>query len=169
MDVIPETPKVSLPVSSSPWEAPKPEDSACSRERIEAHLPPLLPRHTCDRLELPFSCDAILSGYEDLHLPGSYQFTMWGKMTPDDILTEHVVDIHRIEADFRDAFERNQASSSQTYGVNKHFSTRSLVQKRLSIYNWNPGHRRGKADGISIPYEKLLKMSNTKSFMNDFT
>ena len=133
-DVLPETPKVSLPVSSSPWEAPIPEVSVCSRECIEAPLPPLQPRPTCDRLELPFSCDAILSGYEDLHLPGSDQFTMWGKMTPDEILTEHVVDIHRIEADFRDAFERNQASSSQTYGVNKYFSSQSPVQKRLSIY-----------------------------------
>ena len=41
--------------------------------------------------------------------------------TVDEILTEHVVDIHRIEADFRDAFERNQASSSQTFGFNKYF------------------------------------------------
>ena len=40
-------------------------------------------------------------------------------MTPEEILTEHVVDINRIAADVRDAFERNQASSSQTYGVNK--------------------------------------------------
>ena len=37
-------------------------------------------------------------------------------------MTEHVVDIHRIESDFRDAFERNQSSSSsQSYGVNKYF------------------------------------------------
>ena len=54
-------------------------------------------------------------------------------MTSDEILTEHVVDIHRIKADFRDAFERMQASSSQASGVK---------QKRLSIYNWNPGPRR---------------------------
>ena len=40
-------------------------------------------------------------------------------------------------ADFRDAFERNQFSSSQSCGVNKHFSSQSPVQKRLSIYNWN--------------------------------
>ena len=114
----------------------------------------------------------MLSGYEDLLLPGS------DKMTPCEIMTEHVVDIHRIEADFRDAFERNQASSSQTYGVNKHFSSQSPVQKRLSIYNWNRGPRRGKEDAIEkqitgkwhlITYKKLLTMSNTKSFMNDFT
>ena len=76
-DVIPETPKVSLPVSSSPWRPPKNEDTACSRERIEAPLPPLQPRPTRERLELPFSYDAILSGYEDLVSSGSDQFTMW--------------------------------------------------------------------------------------------
>ena len=76
-DVIPEIPKVLLPVSSSPWRPPKNEDTACSQERIEAPLPPLQPRPTCERLELPFSCDAILSGYEDLVSSGSDQFTMW--------------------------------------------------------------------------------------------
>ena len=76
------------------------------------------------------------------------QFTMWGKMSAEEILTEHVVDIHRIEADFRDAFERNQSSSSQSYGVNKYLSYQSPKQKRLSIYNWNPGPRRGKEDAI---------------------
>ena len=79
--VIPETLKVSMPVPSSPWGPPKNEDSACSRERIEAPLPPLQPRPTCERLELLFSCDAILSGYEDLVSSRSDQFTMWGKMS----------------------------------------------------------------------------------------
>ena len=74
------------------------------RNTFEAPLLPLQPRSTCERLELPFSCDAFLSGYEDLHLPSSDQFTMWGEMTSDEILTEHVVDIHRIQADFRDTF-----------------------------------------------------------------
>ena len=157
----------------------KPEVSACSRERIEAPLPPLQPRPTCDRLELPFSCDAILSGYEDLHLPGSDQFTMWGKMTPDEILTEHVVDIHRIEADFRDASERIQASSSQTYGVNKYFSSNHLCRRGGSAFTTGtlgPDEVRNmlsrnklQESGISLPYKKLLTMSNTESFMNDFT
>ena len=79
--VIPETLKVSMPVPSSPWGPPKNEDSSCSRERIEAPLPPLQPRPTCERLELLFSCDAILSGYEDLVSSRSDQFTMWGKMS----------------------------------------------------------------------------------------
>ena len=91
-DVIPETPKVSMPVSSSPWGPPKNEDTACSWEHIEAPLPPFQPRPTCERLELSFSCDAILSGYEDLVSSGSDQFTMWFKMSPQEILAEHVQD-----------------------------------------------------------------------------
>ena len=43
-------------------------------------------------------CDAILSGYEDLDLPGSDKFTFWGRMSAEEILTENVNDIHRIEA-----------------------------------------------------------------------
>ena len=35
-----------------------------------------------------------------------------------------------------------------SYGVNKYFSSQSPVQKRLSIYNWNPGPRRGKGDAF---------------------
>ena len=131
------------------------QHTACSCERIEAPVPPLLPRPTCERLELTFSCDAILSGFEDLVSPGSDQFTMRGTITPDEMLSEHLVDIHRTEADFRDAFERIQSSSSQSYGVNKYFSSQSPVQTRLSIYNWNHGPQRGKADAI----EKQLQES----------
>ena len=76
-DVIPETPEVSMHVPSSSSGPAKNEDSASSREHIEAPLPPLPPRPTCERLELPFSCDAILSGYEDLASSGSDQLTMW--------------------------------------------------------------------------------------------
>ena len=60
----------------------------------------------------------------------------------------HEVDIQRATADFREASERRPVTSSQTHGANKHFSTQSLVQKRLSIYNWNPGPRRGKKDAF---------------------
>ena len=69
-------------------------------------------------------------------------------MSPQEILAEHVVDLHKVVADFRDVFERIQPSSSQSYGVNKFFSSQSLSQKRLSIYNLNPGPRRGKEDAI---------------------
>ena len=63
--LIPETPRVTSPVPSSQREAPKPEISACAPEHIEAPLPPLQPPPTCERLELPFSDDEILSGFED--------------------------------------------------------------------------------------------------------
>ena len=43
-------------------------------------------------------------------------------MSHQEILAEHVVDIHKVVADFRDALERIQSSSSQSYGVNKYFS-----------------------------------------------
>ena len=101
-----------------------------------------------ERLELPFSSDDILSGYEDLVSSGSDRFTMWGKMSPHEVLAEHVVDIHKVMVDFRDAFERRQSSSSQTYGVNRYFSSQSHVQRRLSIYNWNPWPRRGREDAF---------------------
>ena len=109
-------------------------------------------------------------------MPSSDQFTMWGKMTTDEILTEHVVDIHRILADFCDASERRQASSSQASGVNKFFSSQSPMQKRLSVYMWNPGPRRGGKDAIEkqiagkwhlITLPEALNMSNTKFLMND--
>ena len=103
---------------------------------------------TCVRLELPFSCDALLSGYEDLVSSGSDHFTMWGKMSPQKILAEHVVDIHKVVADFHDAFERTSVILFSVIWRQKYFSSQSPVQKRLSIYSWNPGARRGKEDAI---------------------
>ena len=46
-----------------------------------------------------------------------------------------------------DASDRNQSSSSQSHGVNNYFSSQSPVQ-RLSIYDWNPRHRRGREDAF---------------------
>ena len=99
-DHIPETPRVTLPVLSSHGEALEPEISASPQEHNEAPLPPLPSRPTCERLELPFSGDDILSGFEDHRLPRSDQFTTWCTMTPEEILAEHVVDFRRIAADF---------------------------------------------------------------------
>ena len=93
------------------------------------------------------------SGYEDLNLPGSDQFTMWGKMTPDEILTEHVVDIYRIEADFRDAFRKNLKTGTLGPDEVKQMLSRNKLQE----------------SGISLPYKKLLNMSNSKSFMHNLT
>ena len=158
-EVISETPGVSKLASSSPWEPAKPHDEAFVWERIEAPLPPLRPRPKCDfmhprqlspfpdRLVLPFSNEVILSRYEELDSSGNDLFTSWVKMSEHEILVQHV-DIERATAEFREAYERKHATSCQTNRANKHFSTRSIVQKRLSIYNWNPGPRRGKEDAF---------------------
>ena len=121
-------------------------------ERIEAPLPPLRPRPRCnfihprqlspfpERLELPFSNDEILSGSEDIVSSGTLNGSRW---TLTRSWYNPMVDVQRASADFREASERRPATSSQTNHANKHFSTRSLVQKRLSIYN-----RRGKEDAF---------------------
>ena len=60
-------------------------------------------------------------------------------MSEHEILVQHMVDIQKATADFREASERQLATSSHTKSVNKHFATRSIVRRRLSIYNWKPG------------------------------
>ena len=90
----------------------------------------------------------ILRGYDDIVSQESDHFTAWVNLNPHEVLAQHMVDIHRAAADFREASERRPATSSQTHGANKHLSTQSLVQKRLSIYSWNPGPRRGKEDAF---------------------
>ena len=47
---------------------------------------------------------------------------------------------------FEKHHKRRPATSSHTNSVNKHFATRSIVQKRLSIYNLNP--ESGKEDAF---------------------
>ena len=173
-DVIPETPKVSMHVPSSPWGPPKNEDSACSRERIEAPLPPLLPRPTCERLELPFSCDAILSGYEDLVSSGSDQFTMlntkksllntwltFTKLLPTSVMLlnafSHPLLSLMVSTNSFPLYHlcrRGSAFTTGTLGSDE-------VRKMLS-------RNKLQESVISLPCKRLLSMSNTKFFMNDF-
>ena len=97
-------------------------------------------------------------------------------MTPEEILAEHVLDIRRIAADFLDAFERIQTSSIRASGVNKFFTSQSPLQRRLSVYNWNPEPRRGTEDAIEKQIAgkwhlitlQLLTTSTTQSYMNAF-
>ena len=86
-DCIPRTTRISKQCDPVPCEPTKPRDKAYFWERLEAPLPPLWPRSKCnfihpqqlspflERLELPFSSDAILSGYEDLVSSGTDHFT----------------------------------------------------------------------------------------------
>ena len=134
-----------MPVPSSQEKHQSPRFLLLLRKRIEALLPLLRPGPTCERLELLFSDDDILSGFEDHHLPRSDQFTMWSKMTSEESLPEHVVDIHRIAADFRDAIERIPTPSTRE---STGFSLLSLLWRRLSVCNWNPGLQRSTEDAI---------------------
>ena len=108
-DCIPETPRQ---FDSLPWEPTRPQDKTCFWERIEAPLPLLRPRpkYNCihprqlspfpERLELPFSNDEILCGCEDIVSSGSDHFTAWVKVSPHEVLVQHMVDIRRATADF---------------------------------------------------------------------
>ena len=159
-EYIPVTPRTSKHSTSLPWETAKPQDKACFVERIEAPLPPLRPRPKCnfihprqlspfpERLVLPFSNDEILSGYEEFDSSGTDLFTSWVKLIEHEILVHHMVDIEKATAEFREASERKHAASSHMNSSNERFATRSIVQRRLSTYNWNPGPRRGKEDAF---------------------
>ena len=59
-----------------------------------------------------------------------------------------MVDVQKAVAEFREASARRHDTSSQEYHFDNNVPNRSPVQKRLSIYNWNPGPRRGKEDKI---------------------
>ena len=139
------------------WKLSGTQGAASFWERTEASLPP--PRPKCnfrhpkqlnpfpERLELPFPIEEILSGYEDIVSPGTDQFTTFVKTDPDATSVRHMVDVWKASAEFREASEKRHDTSSQAYRFEK-LPNRSPVQKRLSIYNWNPGPRRGKEDAF---------------------
>ena len=180
-EYIPVTPKASKQFTSRPWETAKPQDKGYLSERVEAPLPPLQPRPKrnfihprqlgpfIERLVLPFSNDEILCGHEDIVSSGTDHFTTWVKMSEHEILAEHMVDIHKAAAEFREASERRPAPSSHMNSSSKHFATRSFVQRRHRIYNWNPGPRREKKmpsnklqeGGISLLCKKRLTTLTT--------
>ena len=60
----------------------------------------------------------------------------------------HMVDAHRAAAEYREASERKLDGSSLVHHVDRRAASRSARQRRLSIYNWNPGPRRGKEDAF---------------------
>ena len=111
-DCIPETTRISKQCDLVPCEPTKPRDKAYFWERLEASLPPLRPRPKCnfthprqlspfpERLELPFSSDEILSGYEDIVSSGTDQLTAWAKMDPHEVLAE-TCGRHATKADSR--------------------------------------------------------------------
>ena len=90
----------------------------------------------------------MLSGFEGIVSSGTDQFTAWVKTDPHATLARHTVDVQKATANFREASERRHDTPSQTNRFSKNTSNRSPVQKRLGIYNWNPGLRSGKEDAF---------------------
>ena len=86
-----------------------------------------------ERLELPFPCEEILSGYEEVVSFSQDRYTTWVK-------ADHV---RKAVAEFREASARRHDTSSQEYHFDNNVPNRSLVQEELSIYSLNPGPRRG--------------------------
>ena len=152
----PAAPRSAEQPDALTWEPVGPQGTASFWEGPEAPLPPLRPRCNFihpkqpspfpERMELPFPSEEILSSFEHIVSSGTDQFTAWVKTNPDAILVRHMVDVQKATADFREASERRHDTSSQAYRFNKKLPIRSPVQKRLSIYNWNPGPGRGKED-----------------------
>ena len=101
-----------------------------------------------ESLKLPFPNEEILSGFEEIVSSGTEKFTAWVKTDAHATLVRQMADVQKATADFREASERRHDTLSQTNGFNKAASNRSPVQKLLSIYNWNPGLRRGKEDAF---------------------
>ena len=150
----PPTPRPSRQPNSLPWEPTRPQDKAYFWERIEAPMPPSRPRCTfthprqlspfLERLELPCSNDELLSSYEDILSSRTDQFTAWVKMNPHEVLIQHMVDIQRATADFREASERRPATSSQTkcqqtfcYPI-----TCAEEAQHLQLEPWDPTRKR---------------------------
>ena len=101
-----------------------------------------------ERLKLPYPDEEIFSGYEEDVSLTRDGFTACLKADFETILERHAVDIRRALAEFREASARRHDTSYQEYHFDNNVPNRSLVQKRLSTHNWNPGPRRGREGAI---------------------
>ena len=99
-------------------------------------------------VKLPCADGEILSGYEEDVSFIRDRFSTWVKADPNDTLERHVVDVRKAFAEYREASVRRQDAPAQEYIFDSSVPNRSSVQKRLSIYNWNPGPRRGREGAI---------------------
>ena len=68
------------------------------------------------------------------------------------------VDIRKVPAEYREAAVREQESPAREYFFDNSVPNCSSVQKRLSIYNWNPGPRRGKEGAVEKQIAKKWHM-----------
>ena len=97
-----------------------------------------------ERLKLPYPDEEILSGYEEDVSFKRDGFTAWVKAQSETVSERRAVDIGKAHAEFREASARRHDTSHQENHFDNNVPNCSLVQRRHSIYNWNPGLRRGK-------------------------
>ena len=131
-----------------PWdsvEAPLPPPSPRDRANVTHPLPSCV---ELELLDLPFSTSYILSGYEDDVIVRNDSFTLWTRIKIEELLVLHMVDAHRAGAGYREGAERKPDTSSPVHQTVRHATAFSTKQKRLSVYKWNPGARRGNADAF---------------------
>ena len=158
------------------WELLGPQGTASFWERTEAPMPPPKRRYNFihpkqlspfpERMKLPFSSEEILSGYEDVVSSSQDLYTTWVKTDPDVTSERHMVDIQKAVADYREAAARRQEPTTQEYFFDTNMPKRSYVQKRLSIYNLNPGSQlkgKSQASGALSPCRRRLIMSTMNS------
>ena len=100
-----------------------------------------------ERLELPFPDEEILSGYDEDVPFIRDRFTTSVKADPNTTVERHVVDVRKALAEYREASVRRHDTSAPEYYFDGSVPNRSSVQK-LSIYNWNPGPRRGREGAV---------------------
>ena len=80
--------------------------------------------------------------------PYGMVFSAWVKTDPETILRRHVVDAKGFYPAFCEAPARRHDPSFQKYRFYDEVPNRLTEQRRLSVYNWNPGPRRGKEGAI---------------------
>ena len=148
-------------------------------ERTEAPLPP--PRIRCnfihpkqlspfpERLNLPFSYDETLSGYEDIVSSGTDQFTTWVKTDPDATLVQHMVDVQNAVAEFREASVRRpryifsglplRQKTCLIVRLCKSDSASTTGIQDLDVGRKMPLRSKSQASGMSSRHKKHLNMS----------
>ena len=70
------------------------------------------------------------------------------KADPNHTFERHLVDVRKAFAEYREASVRRQEALAEEYFFDSSVPNRSSVQKRLSVFFWNSGHRRGKEGAI---------------------
>ena len=108
---------------------------------------------------LPLPDDEILSGHEEDVSSLRDDCTASVKADPASILERYMINLNSANPAFREAKDRKHSPTNEEYRFDTDVPNRLTEQKRLSIYNWNPGPRRGKEGAI----EKHIAENGTSS------